>query len=133
MDTPRSQSANVAIIGAGTAGLAAERSARQAGASTLLIDDSFAGTICTTVGCVPTKLLIAAADAAEAVRRANIFGIRTTEPLVDTTAVLQRVRYERDRFVAATKRSAFDTLPAGIMFRARTRFLTPTTLALDDG
>jgi len=53
---------DVAIIGAGTAGLAAERAARKAGAKTLLIDDRFAGTTCATVGCMPSKLLIAAAE-----------------------------------------------------------------------
>ena len=55
---------DVAVIGAGTAGLAAERHARKEGATTLLIDRVFAGTTCATVGCMPSKLLIAAADAA---------------------------------------------------------------------
>src|SRR5215213_646684 len=109
---------DVAIIGAGTAGLAAECSAREQGAATLLIDDRFAGTTCATVGCMPSKLLIAAADAAEAIRRASIFGLKTGEPCVDSAAVLQRVRRERDVFVAATKKEAFDKLPAGIMVRA---------------
>ena len=54
---------DVAVVGAGTAGLAAEHEARKAGASTLLIDPRFAGTTCATVGCMPSKLLIAAADA----------------------------------------------------------------------
>jgi dihydrolipoamide dehydrogenase len=124
---------DVAIIGAGTAGLAAECSAREQGAATLLIDDRFAGTTCATVGCMPSKLLIAAADAAEAVRRASIFGLKTGEPCVDSAAVLQRVRRERDVFVAATKKEAFDKLPAGIMVRAYARFATPTMLALNDG
>ncbi len=44
---------DVAIIGAGTAGLAAERSARAASASTILIDDAFEGTTCAAVGCMP--------------------------------------------------------------------------------
>jgi dihydrolipoamide dehydrogenase len=43
-------SCDVAIIGAGTAGLAAERTARKAGAKTLLIDDRFAGTTCARSG-----------------------------------------------------------------------------------
>ena len=123
---------DVAIIGAGTAGLAAERSARSAGASTLLIDDRFAGTTCATVGCMPAKLLIAAAEAAAAVRRAAIFGIRAREPEIVGAAVLQRVREERDRFVSAAKAS-FEDLPAGVMVRASARFTSPTKLALDDG
>jgi dihydrolipoamide dehydrogenase len=123
---------DVAIIGAGTAGLAAERSARRAGAATLLIDDRFAGTTCAAVGCMPSKLLITAADAAAAVRRAPVFGIRAAEPVIDGAAVMRRVRTERDRFVAGTKES-FADLPPGVMVRARARFIAPTTLALDDG
>jgi dihydrolipoamide dehydrogenase len=70
-------SCDVAIIGAGTAGLAAERVARKAGAKTLLIDDCFAGNTCASVGCMPSKLLIAAADAAYNARKASTFGIKT--------------------------------------------------------
>jgi dihydrolipoamide dehydrogenase len=66
---------DVAIIGAGTAGLSAERSARRAGAKTLLIDDKFAGTTCASVGCMPSKLLLAAAKAAHGVRSASEFGL----------------------------------------------------------
>jgi dihydrolipoamide dehydrogenase len=123
---------DVAIIGAGTAGLAAERSARAAGAATLLIDDRFAGTTCATVGCMPSKLLIAAGKAAHHVAQAPIFGIMAPPPVVDGPAVLARVRAERDRFIAATLK-AVDALPEGVALLARARFTGPTTLALDDG
>jgi dihydrolipoamide dehydrogenase len=43
-------SCDVAMIGAGTAALAAERTAWKTGAKTLLIDDRFAGTTCASVG-----------------------------------------------------------------------------------
>ena len=76
-------SCDVAILGAGTAGLAAERSARKAGARTLLIDPYFAGTVCATVGCMPSKLLIAAGNAAHGVRLAPEFGVMTQPPQID--------------------------------------------------
>jgi dihydrolipoamide dehydrogenase len=60
---------DVAVVGAGTAGLSAERSPRRAGAKTLLIDYGFVGTTCASVGCIPSKLLIAAAHAAHATPR----------------------------------------------------------------
>lgn len=123
---------DVAIIGAGTAGLAAERSARRRGARTLLIDDRFAGTTCATVGCMPSKLLIAAADAAHAVRRAHLFGIETSDPVIDDKAVLARLHSARDKFVAGVKAS-FGELPEGVAVKARAHFTGPTTLALDDG
>ena len=96
---------DVAVIGAGTAGLAAERAARKAGAKTLLIDGRFAGTTCASVGCMPSKLLIAAADAAFSVDRAPIFGIQTSKISIDDRAVMVRVRKERDGFVASTLKS----------------------------
>ena len=123
---------DVAIIGAGTAGLAAERSARANGASTLLIDDRFAGTTCTTVGCMPSKLLIAAGEAAHAVRHAGVFGVRVDGSGVDGPAVMRRVRRERDAFVASTKRS-FDVLPPGVAVQASARFVGRDELVLDDG
>ena len=124
-------SCDVAIIGAGTAGLAAERAARKGGAKTLLIDDRFAGTTCASVGCMPSKLLIAAANAAFNARRASLFGIQT-QTSVDDRAVMARVRKERDKFVAATLRS-IERIPDGIRLQQRARFTSRNTLELADG
>jgi len=123
---------DVAIIGAGTAGLAAERAARRDGARTLLIDDRFAGTTCATVGCMPSKLLIAAANAAHNVRKASIFGIRTSEPAIDGQAVMVRLRKERDAFVSSTLKTISE-IPFGICVRQRAPFIDDRTLQLDDG
>jgi dihydrolipoamide dehydrogenase len=123
---------DVAILGAGTAGRAAERSARGHGASTLLIDPTFSGTTCVRVGCMPSKLLIAAAEAAEAVRRAGTFGIRAAEPIIDGPAVLARVRELREHFAAAERKSLED-LPEGICIKGKARFLGPNRLDLGDG
>jgi dihydrolipoamide dehydrogenase len=123
---------DVAIIGAGTAGLAAERAARKAGAKTLLIDDRFAGTTCTTVGCMPSKLLIAAANAADNIRKAGVFGIETSVPAIDGRRVMDRLRKERDAFVAATLKS-IQEIPTGICVKQRAHFVDGGTLALQDG
>jgi dihydrolipoamide dehydrogenase len=122
---------DVAIIGAGTAGLAAERSARSNGAKTLLIDETFGGTTCASVGCMPSKLLIAAADAAHAVRSAHVFGV-DADPVIDGAAVMARVRKERDKFVAGVEKS-IAKIPDAVKVCARATFTGPTTLALDDG
>ena len=90
---------DVAVIGAGTAGLSAYRAARNAGKHAVLIEDGPHGTTCARVGCMPSKLLIAAAEAAHAVREAPGFGIQPGALKIDGKAVMQRVRSERDRFV----------------------------------
>jgi len=123
---------DVAVIGAGTAGLAAERTARRAGSSTLLIDDGFSGTTCATVGCMPSKLLIAAAGAAQGVRRAGTFGIHVQPPRIDGVAVLTRVRKERDAFVAGMLNLLRD-LPDEVKLNARATFTGPNRLSLEDG
>lgn len=91
---------DVAVIGAGTAGLSAQRAAKKAGARAILIDRGPLGTTCARVGCMPSKLLIAASEAAQAIREAPGFGVHAGEPRIDGPAVLARVQSERDRFVS---------------------------------
>ncbi len=129
--THRTETCDVAVIGAGTAGLVAERHAREQGASTRLIDVAFSGTTCASIGCMPSKLLIAAADAAHAVRDAERFGISAT-PRIDGAAVMRRLRRHRDAFVKGVT-DGFARLPPGTCMRGRARFIAPGQLELDDG
>ncbi|SFD28931.1 dihydrolipoyl dehydrogenase [Tropicimonas isoalkanivorans] len=127
----RELTCDVAVIGAGTAGLAAERRARKEGATTLLIDPHFAGTTCATVGCMPSKLLIAAADAARNAGDAEVFGIKAA-PRIDGPQVMKRVQAERDRFVDAVCES-IDDIPDDVRLTDRAHFTAPNRLALDGG
>ena len=54
---------DVAVIGGGTAGLAAYRAAKAHTPNVVLIEGGPYGTTCARVGCMPSKLLIAAAEA----------------------------------------------------------------------
>lgn len=123
---------DVAVIGAGTAGLAAERAARKNGASTLLIDPDYRGTLCANTGCMPSKLLIAAAREAHRLGQADLFGIHVGDMRIDGPAVMQRVRSERGRFARMT-RGSFERLPDGVALKACARFEGPNRLALGDG
>ncbi|MFK7984720.1 MAG: dihydrolipoyl dehydrogenase [Sandaracinaceae bacterium] len=93
------RSVDVAIIGAGTAGLGARREAEKAGKSYVLIESGPYGTTCARVGCMPSKLLIAAAEAAHEIKKAPMFGVHPGEIRIDGKAVMDRVKRERDRFV----------------------------------
>ncbi|MCC5883852.1 MAG: dihydrolipoyl dehydrogenase [Halomonas sp.] len=90
---------DVAVIGAGTAGLSAWQSARQYSDEVVLIAGGEPGTTCARVGCMPSKLLIAAAEAAHQVNTSKRFGIEVGNVRVDGRAVMARVRRERDAFV----------------------------------
>ncbi|HAF89379.1 MAG TPA: dihydrolipoyl dehydrogenase, partial [Deltaproteobacteria bacterium] len=90
---------DVAIIGAGSAGLPAFRAARKHTENIVLIEGGTYGTTCARVGCMPSKLLIAAAEAAHSVESAAGFGVHTTNHTINGLEVMERVRNERDRFV----------------------------------
>jgi dihydrolipoamide dehydrogenase len=122
---------DVAVIGAGSAGLVARREAARLGARTLLIESGPYGTTCARDGCMPSKLLIAAADVAHEIAGAHRFGIEAAAPArVNGKAVLERVRRERDRFVGFVVEDV-EALPEEARIRGRARFVGPTTLEVD--
>ncbi len=123
---------DVAVIGAGTAGLSALRAARKAGARGLLVDRGPLGTTCARVGCMPSKLLIAAADAAHAIVEAPRFGIRVAPGRVDGPAVLERLRRERDRFVSFVVDDCLALEQRGELLRGAAQILAPDLLAVDE-
>ncbi len=94
----------VAIVGAGTAGIAALREVRKETDDFVVINAGPYGTTCARVGCMPSKTLIAAADAYHDRTKLGEFGIRGAEKLsVDVSAVLERVRTLRNHFVAGVR------------------------------
>jgi dihydrolipoamide dehydrogenase len=97
-DANQVRSVDVAVIGAGTAGLAAYRAAAAIAPRVVVVEGGMHGTTCARVGCMPSKLLIAAAEVAHEARHSAPFGLAMTVS-VDGGAVMDRVRRERDRFV----------------------------------
>lgn len=121
------QQVDVAIIGTGTAGLAAYRAAKEHTDSVVVIEGASYGTTCARVGCMPSKLLIAAADAAHEVRHSSAFGVIAEAPRIDGKAVMQRVKSERDRFVGFVLESV-DSIPASDRLTGLATFSGPNTL-----
>ena len=93
--------ADVAVIGAGTAGMGAFRNALRFTDNVYLIENNVYGTTCARVGCMPSKLLIAAAEARYHALHTAPFGVHldTSSVRVDGAEVMNRVKSERDRFV----------------------------------
>jgi dihydrolipoamide dehydrogenase len=124
--------ADVAILGAGTAGLNARRAAEAAGATAILIDPGPFGTTCARVGCMPSKLLIAAAEAAHHARSGGIFGVHAREVEVNGREVMARVQAERDRFVGFVTEATDEHEAAGRLVVGRGRVLEPGLIQVDD-
>ncbi len=122
---------DVAVIGAGTAGMTAYRSALAHTDRVLIVEAGPYGTTCARVGCMPSKLLIAAADAAHTIAGAPAFGVHAGPPRVDGAAVMARVRAERDRFVGFVL-DAVERWPEAHRVRGRARFVADHVLQVDE-
>lgn len=123
---------DVAVIGAGTAGLAAYRAAIAAGKRAVIIEGGAYGTTCARVGCMPSKLLIAAAEAAHEARHTAAFGVHVDGPVrIEGREVMQRVRSERDRFVGFVVRGV-ESIPEADRLRGYAQFIDNTVLQVGD-
>jgi pyruvate/2-oxoglutarate dehydrogenase complex dihydrolipoamide dehydrogenase (E3) component len=85
---------DLVVIGGGTAGLVASRTAAGLGARVVLIerDSRGPGGDCLWTGCVPSKALIAAGDLAHRIRNADSVGLAPAEPEIDFVRVMDHVR-----------------------------------------
>ncbi|BAN24849.1 dihydrolipoyl dehydrogenase [Caballeronia insecticola] len=123
---------DVAIIGAGSAGLSAYRAAKAAGASAILIEGGAHGTTCARVGCMPSKLLIAAADAAHHATHTAAFGVHIDGAVrIDGREVMARVKGERDRFVGFVV-AGVDAMPAADKLTGYAHFIDDNLLQVGE-
>ncbi|CZF84545.1 Dihydrolipoyl dehydrogenase [Grimontia celer] len=123
---------DVAVIGGGTAGLGAYRSAKAHTDNVVIIEGGPYGTTCARVGCMPSKLLIAAAEAVHHIEKAPGFGVHPQgEIKINGREVMDRVKRERDRFVGFVLEGV-DEIPAEDKIAGYAKFIDDNTLIVDD-
>lgn len=118
---------DVVVIGGGTAGLSAYREAKKQGKEAIIIEGNVFGTTCARVGCMPSKLLIAAAENVHNYEKSKEFGINVGNISVDGKAVMGRVKSERDRFVGFVLESV-DNIPSEDKIIGHANFIDKNTL-----
>jgi pyruvate/2-oxoglutarate dehydrogenase complex dihydrolipoamide dehydrogenase (E3) component len=122
---------DIAIIGGGSAGYAAARTAAAAGLRTAVIDGGEEiGGLCILRGCMPSKTLLYAAEVLHQARSAKLWGLRIPRAGFDFPAVMAR----KKELIAEFSRYRRAQLTGGefSFFRARASFLDSHTVALRD-
>ena len=123
---------DVAVIGGGSGGFAAARTAAAEGLSTVLIEGGEqVGGLCILRGCMPTKALLYAAEVLHLASHPEPWGIRAPEVTFDFGQVMARKNalvkdfadYRRQQLANGKFR----------FLRARARFADPHTLELSTG
>lgn len=80
------------VIGGGSAGLTAARTAGRLGARTLLVESGRLGGDCLWTGCVPSKALLHVAAETAAARRAGAYGLAAASGPVDLASAMRHVK-----------------------------------------
>jgi pyruvate/2-oxoglutarate dehydrogenase complex dihydrolipoamide dehydrogenase (E3) component len=121
---------DLAVIGAGAAGLSVAAGAAQLGASVALIERAHMGGDCLNTGCVPSKALLAASHAARTVRDAGRFGVIAGEPSIDWGRVRSHVLGTIAAIAPVDSEERFTALGATVL-RGEARFTDPVTISVD--
>jgi pyruvate/2-oxoglutarate dehydrogenase complex dihydrolipoamide dehydrogenase (E3) component len=120
---------DVAVIGGGSGGYAAARTAVSRGLTTAVVDGAAQlGGLCILRGCMPTKALLHAAEVYHQIQRSQVWGLRAGEVGYDFARVMER----KDRLIGDFAAYRQQQLTEGKfqLLRAPARFLDPHTLDL---
>lgn len=119
---------DVLVLGAGNAGLAAAGVARTAGRRVAVVEARDVGGVCPLRGCVPKKVLVAAAQTLDTIARAGTHAISVGSPVLDWPRLIER----KQTFVEGVPAELEQSLAArGIeLLRGRARFVDRQTIEI---
>jgi len=123
--------ADICVIGAGSAGLSFAAGAAQLKRKVVLIEKGQMGGDCLNYGCVPSKAMIAAAHHAASAREANAFGVKVAEPTVDFSAVIDHIQGVIEAIAPHDSAERFESMGVKVV-RSRAEFVGPRTVKADN-
>ena len=112
---------DIAIIGAGSAGLSIAAAAAQFGERVVLFEKHEMGGDCLNTGCVPSKALLAAGKAAQAHRSSAKFGVAADEPKITFAKAMAHVESVITTIAPLDSQERFESLGVTVV-RAQARF-----------
>jgi pyruvate/2-oxoglutarate dehydrogenase complex dihydrolipoamide dehydrogenase (E3) component len=121
---------DVIVIGGGSAGYAAARTARDAGADVAIVDQGPLGGLCILRGCMPSKAILRSAEVAALLRRAKEFGLSPVSVQADLSAIVDR----KDRLVRDFADYRIQQLcdPRFTLYQSRAVFLSPHQITVGE-
>lgn len=119
---------DVVVVGAGSGGYAAARTARDVGCDVALVDTGPLGGLCILRGCMPSKALLASSDAAQDAREATVLGVHAGSVSIDMPYIAARKRGLVKEFADYR----IEGIEEFALYMGRAEFLSPTELRVGD-
>ncbi|RVW02192.1 oxidoreductase [Rhodococcus xishaensis] len=123
------RSVDLVVIGGGSAGIVAAKTAAGFGTKVVLVERDRTGGDCLWTGCVPSKALLAAASVAAAMRRGQAFGIDASNVTVDFSRVMSHVQGAIETIAPVDSPDTLRTANVDVV-SGTARFTGPRSLAL---
>lgn len=128
----RGVSLKVVIIGSGSASFAAALKAVEEGATVTIIEAGVVGGTCVNVGCVPSKILIRAAQLAHQQSHHPFPAIQKHRPTIDRAALMNQQQSRVEELRYAKYEAILESNPAITLVRGRARFIDAHTIEVID-
>lgn len=123
------ESLHVAIIGSGSGAFACAIKAAEGGARVTIIEGAnVIGGCCVNVGCVPSKILIRAAQLAEQQRNNPFKGLENHAPQLSRTLLTQQQTARVEELRTAKYQNILESNPALSLVKGHARFKNTSTL-----
>lgn len=119
---------DVIILGGGSGGYAAARTARDAGADVAIVDPGPLGGLCILRGCMPSKAILRSSDIMALMRRADEFGLRAGDIGADLGAIIDR----KDQLIGEFADYRIEQLRGFTLYEDRGHFLSPQQIQVGD-
>lgn len=116
------------VVGAGSGGYAAARTARERGADVALVDYGKLGGLCILRGCMPSKTLLASSDLAQDIREAAELGVHAGPVTIDFPHIMRRKR----ELVGGFADYRVEGIRQFPLYEGKARFLSPNELQIGD-
>ena len=126
--SPAKYDYDLLVIGAGSGGMSAARLAAQYGKQVAIVEKSLVGGTCVNRGCVPTKLMVYAAEFAQQQEVAQDYGWVNPEGLFDWSDFRQAM----DEHIQSIRNSQTDNLEAVDIIQAEAKFVDSYTLSIGE-
>ena len=120
---------DLVVLGAGSGGYAAARTARDLGAKVALVDHGPLGGLCILRGCMPSKAFLASADALQAVHESGALGVRIDGKIGYDMPFIQQRKRALVKDFADYRIEGIETFP---LFKGHVHFISDGAVEVGD-
>lgn len=126
--TQHGSALKVVIIGSGSAAFAAALRAAEEGAIVTIVEAGTVGGTCVNIGCVPSKIMIRAAQLAHQQARHPFEGLGKGKPVIDRSALVAQQQRRVDELRQDKYESILETNPGINLIHGRARFINAKSI-----